>query len=94
MLIEIWPSRGARGYTHGVQRAGNMGMAMGQVPAGPGAWPKILGLHLWTFLLEERLFPKRDPGTLRARSGVVIVAVPVCRERSVQRGRWLYKQEN
>lgn len=36
-----------------------------------------LGIHVRTRLLEERLLPQHEPGTLGARGGVVIVAIPV-----------------
>lgn len=35
-----------------------------------------LGIHVRTRLLEERLLPQHEPGTLGARGGVVIVAIP------------------
>lgn len=35
-----------------------------------------LGVRVWTRLLEESLLPQQEPGTLRARGGVVIVAIP------------------
>ena len=48
----------------------------GGLQTGPGGVPMALGVHVWTRLLEERLLPQGEPGTLGAGGGVVIVAVP------------------
>lgn len=51
---------------------------------GAGALLSTLGIHVWTRLLEEGLFPQAEPGTLGARGRVVIVAVPVEDGRAVR----------
>lgn len=46
------------------------------MPDGGGRVPVALGVHVWSRVLEERLLAQGEPGTLGARGGVVVVAVP------------------
>lgn len=48
----------------------------GGLQTGPGGVSMALGVHVCTGLLEERLLPQGEPGTLGAGGGVVVVAVP------------------
>lgn len=47
---------------------------------GLGVVPSTLGVHVCPRLRVKRLHPQGEPGTLGARGGVVVVAVPGDRE--------------